>query len=331
MAGNARQKLKLLFLKELFETSTDENHGVTMEEILSFLKDKGIDAERKSIYSDIEWLKQYGLDIGQKKNKQTRYMLLSRNFHLSELKLLVDAVGVSRLTSEEKGKEIIDKIKRIAGGFYSDELHRPVFIDNRIRNMKESVYGSIDIIYSAIHNNKKLQFKYLEYLREQVKTARRDGDTYITTPLAVIYKEENYYLAAWTDIKKTIVNYRVDRIAEITILNENPSQTPDITSFNADEYLRSRFSISDGDRETVDIMFNNSLSTVVTDRFGNDIIMRPEDADHFSVTVDIDVTPAFFSWIFMFGSKAYISSPKHVVEEFAIIAKNVAESYPDFS
>ena len=331
MAGNARQKLKLLYLKELFETMTDENNGVTMEEILSFLQERGITAERKSIYSDVEQLRRYGLNIKQKRDIQTKYMLLSREFELNELKLLADAVGSNRFITHKKNLELIKKLERLAGAHDAVKLHRPVVVDNRIKHMTESIYHNVDVIHSAIFENRQLQFKYSEYSRDRARVSRRDGESNTASPLALIYKEEYYYLAAWVESGKSVANFRVDRMSEAVILNEKRVQNKDTVSFNAEEYLKSRFIMSGSEKDTVDIMFHNSLSSVVLDRFGSGTTMRPEDADHFSVTVEVDINPAFFGWIFMFGTKAYISSPAYAVEEFAKMTREIADGYPDFS
>ena len=330
MAGNARQKLKLLYIKELLENETDEDNGVTMDEILAYLEARGITAERKSIYSDIEWLQQYGLDIGVKKTDRTRYMLLSREFQLAELKLLVDAVGASRFITRKKSLELIKKLERLTGVRRAKELRRQVFVDNRIKNMNESIYYNVDAIHIAIASDKQLLFKYFDYSRGRARVLRRDGEDYTASPLALIYKEENYYLAAWSDAHRSIVNYRVDRMTAVNVMDKERVKNHQTASFDAAEYLNSQFSMFGGGREKVDIMFHNSLSNVVMDRFGGDIIMRPEDADHFSVTVEVEVSPPFMSWIFMFGTKAYIAAPSHVVEEFATLTRKVAESYPDF-
>ncbi len=329
MAGNARQKLKLLYLKQLLDTKTDETHGVTMEEILAYLSERGITAERKSIYSDIEWLQQFGMDIAVKKSQRTEYMLLSRDFQLPELKLLVDAVGASKFITRKKSLDLIKKLEHLTSIHDAKELRRQVFVDNRVKNMNESIYYSLDAIHSAIAANKKLSFKYFDYSREHTRVLRRDGEAYTVSPLALIYKDENYYLAAWSDARKSIVNYRVDRMTEVSVMEEDRVQNSDTASFDPASYLNSQFSMYGGGRQKVEIMFHNSLSTVVIDRFGNELSMRPEDAEHFSVTVEVEVSPTFLSWIFMFGTKAYITSPTRVVEEFATMVRKVAESYPD--
>lgn len=57
MSGNANQKLKLLYLMKILISNTDEEHTLTMKNIIVELSKHDISAERKSIYNDMELLK----------------------------------------------------------------------------------------------------------------------------------------------------------------------------------------------------------------------------------------------------------------------------------
>ena len=327
MSTGVFQKQKILYLKEFFEVETDEEHGVTMEEILLFLESKGINAERKAIYDDISNLRKFGLDIGTRKSNTTQYMLRSSSFQLAELKLLVDAVGASRFITRRKSLELIKKIERLTSRHHARELDRQVFVDRRIKNMNESIYYSVDVIHQAIADNKQLRFRYFDYSRDNTRVLRQDGDHYFVSPLALLYKDENYYLAAWSDTHQAIVNYRVDRMLDVDICDDEQVKNRIIEEFDPASYVNSQFSMFSGDRESVEIVFHNKLSTVVIDRFGSDIIMHPYDETHFSITINVDVSPTFFSWIFMFKEGARIISPLHVVTDFINMTGAVAGIY----
>ena len=81
---NSKQKLKLLYLIQIFDEYTDEEHGITMSEIIKKLDDNGIKAERKSIYDDIEQLGTVGYEIvTEKLNRETVYKTVTRKFDVS--------------------------------------------------------------------------------------------------------------------------------------------------------------------------------------------------------------------------------------------------------
>ena len=77
----ANQKLKLLFLFQILLDNTDEKHGLSSEEIMTLLQEKGIHVERKTLYKDIEALKEYDVDI----IKENAGKYFSRTFWVSAL------------------------------------------------------------------------------------------------------------------------------------------------------------------------------------------------------------------------------------------------------
>ncbi len=101
MARSGMQKMKiLLVMKELLE-KTDENHPVTVSELVFMLERNGIAAERKSVYHDIEILRKFGVDIENRRGQPSGYYIASRDFELPELKLLVDAVQCARFITRK--------------------------------------------------------------------------------------------------------------------------------------------------------------------------------------------------------------------------------------
>ena len=98
MGRTENQKLKLLYLKELFERQSDEEHLLSMQDILDALAVRGIRAERKSVYDDILCLQQFGMDIVTVRGRKGGYFLASRTFELPELKLrVVNVVDLMKL------------------------------------------------------------------------------------------------------------------------------------------------------------------------------------------------------------------------------------------
>ena len=110
MPRSENQKKKLILIIRLLQEKSDENHYVSMAQILDYLNSNGVEAERKSIYSDIEALKELGYDIISVKGRDGGYFLGARDFELAELKILVDAIQASRFITPKKSKELIQKI-----------------------------------------------------------------------------------------------------------------------------------------------------------------------------------------------------------------------------
>lgn len=329
MARYSSHRLKLLFLKEIFEKRTDEQNGIELRQIIEYLAEEGIPAERKSIYSDIALLRDFGMDIITEKGTKTTYKLASREFQLPELKLLVDSVSSSKFITKKKSLDLISKLEKLTSIYEARELRRQVYVEKRVKTMNESIYYNVDSIHTAIANNKKLNFKYFEYDRERNKIFRREGEIYSVSPLALIYSYENYYLAAFCDRRKMIVNYRVDRMNGVALSSEDRVSNHDTSTFDPAIHQRSQFSMFGGDVQNVKIMFDNSLSTLVIDRFGADIFICPEGDEHFIISVNIEVSPAFFGWLFMLGNKAKILEPKALSDEFLSVISSIYDIYTE--
>ena len=153
----ANQKLKILYLMKILMEQTDEEHLISMAELLEQLKDYGIEAERKSVYADIDALRTFGLDVEVVPGKKGGYFVANRDFQLPELKLLVDSVQASKFITQRKTKALIQKLEGLTSVHQASLLQRQVFVGRRIKSMNESIYYNVDHIYSGINKNQQTQ------------------------------------------------------------------------------------------------------------------------------------------------------------------------------
>lgn len=320
--NTSMQRLKILYLYKIFLERTDELHSVSMSEIINALDHYGISAGRKALYEDIEALRTFGLDIKQLKGNKFGYYLASRDFELPELKLLADAVTSSRFLTEKKSNELLNKIESLSSVHEAKQIHRQVYIANRVKAMNERIYINVDTIHSAITEGKKISFKYFDY-DVQKKKKYRDGIR-ICSPYALSWNEERYYLIGYYKKYDRITNFRIDRMEAITILDELSEPKPD--DFNLAEYMNSSFSMFSGEPEEVKLRFQNKLVSSVIDRFGKDIMIIPDGDEHFTVRVKVKAEPPFFAWLFQFGSKAKIIEPETLKTKYIAQLNEVLEN-----
>ena len=214
MAKSSGQKLKLLYLIKMLRENTDENHPMSTPDIIKYLENQGIHAERKSIYNDMECLADFGYDVVQVQSRLGGgYYLGSREFELPELKLLVDAVQSSRFITTKKSRELIRKLEQIAGKNDAGKLQRQVYVAGRIKTENESIYYNIDAIHRAIQENRQITFVYLDWNLQKELVPRPGGDKCVS-PWALIWRDENYYLAAYDSEDRVIKHYRVDKMGQ---------------------------------------------------------------------------------------------------------------------
>jgi predicted DNA-binding transcriptional regulator YafY len=312
MSKLPNQKLKLLYLLKILMEKTDTEHTLTVPEMIKELNKYNINAERKSIYDDIESLKTFGIDILCRKSKTYDYYIASRTFQLAELKLLADAIASSKFITEKKSKQLIKKIGSLTSSHEAKQLTRQIYVAGRVKAMNEKIYYNVDIIHQAISNDNQISFKYFEYTLDKKKRYRNDGNKYTVSPYALTWDDENYYMISYYEKYEGITHFRVDKMTDIEIL-ELESRKEEI---NIAEYTKKIFSMFVGEEETVRIQFDNSLLGVVIDRFGKDTVTYKIDDNSFMAILTVEISPPFWGWVFQFGNKARIASPENVKEEF---------------
>ncbi len=309
---NTNQRLKILYLYKIFMEMTDEEHCITMPEIIKQLELYGITAGRKALYEDIEALRAFGLDIVYFKGQVSGYYIAGRDFELPELKLLADAVCSSRFLTEKKSNELLKKIEKLASVHEAKQIHRQVYITNRVKSMNERIYINVDAIHRAITEGKQISFKYFDYNIGK-KKKYRDG-LRVCSPYALSWDDERYYLIAYYEKYNGISNFRVDRMEGIEILDEAIVPKPE--DLNIAEYINSTFSMFSGKLQEVKLRFKNDLVNIVFDRFGKDIFIVPDGGEHFVVRVNVRAEQTFLAWLFMFGTNVEILAPFELREQY---------------
>lgn len=317
MAKGTYQKCKLLYLMKIFCEQTDEEHKLSLAQIQEILKDYEVEADRKTLYDDFNMLMHFGMDIVRDTTGGShKYYLASRDFELAELKLLVDAVQSSKFITNKKSAELIKKLEALTSIHEASKLQRQVITVGRVKTMNEKIFYNVDAIHEAISANKKITFKYFYIDHNKKQQLRHDGELYTVSPWTVLWEDENYYLVAFDNKDEKIKHYRVDKMIDVAITKAKRDGKDAFKNQNYAEYAKKHFSMFDGEDTDVKIEFANSMSGVVIDRFGNDVVFRPgSDADHFTTTVNVAVSRQFFGWILSLGDGARILEPASVVKQ----------------
>ena len=327
MAKQAKQKLKLIRVRDILLENTDSEHTISVARIISLLSEYGIDAERKSIYEDIEELRAYGMDIEMKKGSGGGYFVASREFELPELKVLVDAVQASRFITTAKSRTLINKLSALTSRYERSELSRQVHIAERIKSMNKSIYYTTDYIHRAINENRKITFRYFNYNSNKDRVARRGGKRYEVSPWLLIWNDENYYLAAYDSESGIIKHYRVDKMERVEISEEAREGEDAFKSSEMAMYPTGIFDMFGGKTENVVLDCAEEMAGAVIDRFGQDVALTHGGELDFRAHVKVQLSPRFYGWIMAFGNKMKISSPAYAVEDFKKMLCEITDMY----
>ena len=307
----------LLLLQQYLYEHTDDRHPVSVADILAFWQQHGIQAGRKSVYTDIELLQNAGMDIVCVKSSQNKYFVGQRLFELPELKLLVDAVESSRFITEKKSTALIKKLGHLTSTAQAEQLNRRIYMGGTPKPENESIYYNVDTIHNAVQKKQQITFQYFEYTPKKEKILKHDGYKYRFSPYAMIWNRDCYYAVGWSEKHGKIAQFRVDRMTAVEPLEHTAVQTLD---FDPAEYVRKVFGMYPDNLCTVELLCDNEVMRSVIDRFGENVWTETVDEQHFRATVEVAPSPPFFSWVFTFSGKIRIVSPAAVLEEMRDMA-----------
>ena len=325
MPKSDNQKLKIFHILDYLEKNSHQDHPVRAAELLNMLeRQHNIVCDRKTVYSDIAALQDYGVDIVSIPGKNGGYYIASRNFELPELKLLINAVQSSKYLTEKKSRELIEKLCTECSVYDAQLMRRDVLVSGRVKSMNETIYYNVDTIQEAIGENRQITFRYFDWGIDGKRRYRTKH--YQASPYGLCQDNENCYLLAHSP-RYGVTSYRVDRMSDIQMAEEKRTPCPELTGKALTEHANRLFQMFAGDATTVKLRFHRELTNVVMDRFGRDTMLIPDGDDHFVFTVKVAVSPMFLSWIIGFGQKAKILHPQSVIDECRELCRQAMEQY----
>lgn len=326
MPKSDNQKGKILYLLAYLREYTDENHPVTAAALAAMLeRDHDILCDRKTVISDIQTMQACGIDIVSVHGPKGGYFLASREFELPELKLLLSAVQSSRYLTQKKSRELSEKLLDQCSRHQAKTLlGRDVLVSGRVKTMNETIYYNVDAIQEAIAANQQIRFRYFDWAMDGSRHYRQRD--YTASPYSLCQNDENCYLLAHSP-RHGVTSYRVDRMADIQLLESARTPCPELTGRALAEHANAMFQMYTGDPVEVKLQFHRSLVNVVIDRFGRNILLIPHGEDHFVFTAKVAVSPMFLSWVIGFGSKAKVLYPQSVVESCQQLCREVLAQY----
>ena len=325
--AKANQKLKMLHLVRILERETDDEHGLTGPQIIQMLAERGVEVERKTLYDDLECLRSFGYDIQKYQRAKVEYGLASRDFQEGELMLLADAVQSSKFLTAEKADALVEAIAKLGSRHMAEGLAKRIHVEGRIGTQNESVFYNVDAIQRAMDERRKIRFRYFKHDEAKRRVEQHGGLPYLATPVQLMYMNDFYYLIVWNDNHGTFVNYRVDRMREIEVTNEEATRNERIATFDAAKYQQRVFGMFGGEAVPVTLLVRASAMSSVIDRFGVDVRVAPAGEGLARVSAVVLEAPTFYGWLAQFGNDVVIESPQHLRDSYAAHLKNVLRLY----
>ena len=320
---NIRNKQRpFRMLKYLYE-NTDENHPVSTPELVKIFQAEDAHASRKTIKDDIDVLIGEGFDIVTVRSTQNSFFLANRKFEIPEIKLLIDAVSSSRFINREKSAVLIEKLTGMVSKAQAEKIRRHLYTADRVKADNRQIYYIVDAVTDAINDGKKICFQYFEYDGDKKKLLRRNGVRYYVSPYALVWDDNHYYMLGFSDDRQRIVNYRVDRMCNTGMTEEDAVPMP--AGFDMEEYVQHQFRMFAGDEVEVVLECRNEIMKYIVDQFGEDVETWPASETTFFAKVSVADSPTFYGWVFPFEGKVKISEPQEIRDKYMAMVRAAAE------
>ncbi len=324
--GKELNKIKLLFLHDIFYRQTDSEHVYSANELCDLLSEYGITCERKSIYSDIDALKEYGMDIVNVRTPKRGYYLNERKFDIAEVRLLIDAVQAAKFISSKKTKALIYKIGNMLSEYQEEELREQIYVDSSFKSEKEDLYDIIKALDSAIKKSNQIEIIYSKRKRENRYLKKSEGKTFLINPYSLLWSNDHYYLVCNNDKYNNLMHLRLDRISAVKQLSTKAKHFSKVSKytdkFDTADYSNKLFNMFTGDPGQIELICDNKLVDDILEKFGDEIPIKIYDENRFVFKAEVELSNGLVSWLMQFGSEIRVISPKALSD--AVIEKSKA-------
>ena len=307
-------KGRILFLQQYLLDHTDENHPASTGELIALCEAEGFKVNRVTLHDDIKTIEAMGTDVIVARGQhQDSFFVGQRTFELAELKLLVDAIASSDVISARQRARMVRKLKSLAPKNSRRLLSPARSAEHGSQNESSLLLINTDVLCSAIDAGKQVSFTYFDYDQHKNRVHRHNGEAYILSPRALVWSNDRYYVAGHTAEHEGITTFRVDRIDQVTVLDEDACIEP---SFNLDSSLSPMIKMYSGEVMQVQLLCDNKCMRNVIDRFGENVYTEIVDDDHFTATVTVAVGPTFYGWLIQYAGSIRIAGPQDARESF---------------
>lgn len=310
-------KLKLLRILEILQKESSKSKPLTTQQICEKLDKMGMHCERRTLYKDIKLLKDCGYDIEVVTSKTANlyYYKKAPALSFAELKILIDAAEAASFISEELTEEIVTKLASLGGSRRRELLNGNLIHFNSRKHNYHDLYNTITMIETAIQRKLRISFYYFDLDEHAERVYRYDKKLYAVDPVVLIHSQDNYYLRCYNPEHDEMRNYRVDRMAEVSMTDKPISTKAIVPPEEITEYTKQAFKMYSGEPVETLLEFKDELLDVIFDKFGEDTPIVRKNKDSCIATVVLQESPTFWGWYFQFPDKMKICSPDWLAEE----------------
>ncbi len=358
MAQTAFKSGLTLIVLDILRKYSDEENPLSQKAIVEICSREYCAVDRKAIARRLHYLLTYGEELGYPvrcvdtersmtlSNRKTGvsktidasihtnyYLETDSGFDDAELRLLTDSVLFDDHIPHKQRMDLIAKLKGLAGGRLKSQT--ATYGDRRVEN--KQFFYTVEMLTEAIEKKRKVSFAYLEYGTDHQwhKRTRPDGTVreYRVSPYQLVVREGKYYLICNYDKYNDISNYRVDRIADVRVLDESvkPFEILDGSEkagLDLSRYMGQHVFMFSGDTVTAHLRIKKQMLSDTVDLFGKDVRFFDETCECVSVTVQAK-EDALCHFVKIFSPDVKVLWPERLVEKVKADISQTAALYEE--
>ena len=326
-------KIRLLRLWEILKKETDEDHPMGTTALINRLNAEGMKCNRATLYGDIALLNKFGYEILCTRAISNKYYVVNRDFDIPEIQILIDAVQAASFVTENKTPVLVDKLAQLAGSQRAAVLKKNIVEFSTVKGDNELIYYMVDEITTAITKKKKIEFYYFDLgigkkkvyrMRTTVSGERRK---YVVNPIATAFHDDKYYLLCYNDRHMTLTQYRIDRMENVKMLDEDITPNPELKASNIARHKRSLFDMYGGKKENISFETDIAVLDAVYDRFGDSVRVVSIGDGKALCSVEVQVGRPLITWFIGFGSALKVRSPQSVIDQIVELIDESSKNY----
>ena len=328
-------KIRILRLWEILKKETDEDHPMGTTALINRLKAEGMTCNRATLYGDIALLNKFGYEVLCNRAMSNEYFVVNRDFDVPEIQILIDAVQAASFITESKTPVFVDKLAQLAGSKRAAVLKKNIVEFSTVKGDNELIYYMVDEITTAITQKKKIEFYYFDLgigkkkvyrMRTTVEGERRK---YVVNPIATAFHDDKYYLLCYNDRHMTLTQYRIDRMENVKILDEDITPNPELKTANIARHKKSLFDMFGGQKEEVTFEADVSVLDAVYDRFGDNVRVTSYGEGKALCRVEVQIGRPLITWFIGFGNALKVKSPQSVIDQIIGLIEESSNNYKE--
>lgn len=324
MALEAKKTL-IFRIYQILDDYSDQEHPLTQQDIIDILdRDYDISCERKAIGRNLSYLKEMGFDI---ESCAKGSYLASRKLENAELRLLIDSVLASRNINSTHSAQLIDKLISLGGHNFKSHVRHVYSVKDWAKSDNKAFFFNIDVIDEAIEQGKKVSFYYNKVGLDK---ALHKSLHHLGSPYQMLLHNQRYYLMMFDETFDQVGYYRLEKITDITILDECAKPLKDNPGFEKGinyKQISTALPYMYNDKPIpITIKCRNYMMDTISDWFGTDFTVKQVDDKNFTATINAS-EKAMRYWVLQYNYKVEVISPQSLRDIVIESLKKTLEIY----